>query len=211
MLMKNILSRYHEEQILSDKIRSASTWVTWALMGFNVFLFVVVQLGLEPWRRRRLVGSFEEKVREVIQEETLRSALLRLEVPQSIRSEPVIKGKEVEAVARVDTISSTGPDAKVLVSEDPTVATAEEQAALGSEKEGKGGTQTEALAMEGEAWQQQREKKPWTKRVQDEAVYLKEQLSSEQVILRRIDLAGVAVGSAAAGAFITGVYFWGGR
>ena len=68
-LARSILARYHEEQIWSDKIRRASTWGTWGLMGFNVLLFVVVQLGLEPWKRRRLVRGFEEKVREVIQEE----------------------------------------------------------------------------------------------------------------------------------------------
>lgn len=69
-----ILARYHEEQIWSDKIRRASTWGTWGLMGFNILLFILVQLGLEPWKRKRLVGSFEEKVRQVVQEE--RSALL---------------------------------------------------------------------------------------------------------------------------------------
>lgn len=79
-LSRSILSRYHEEQIWSDKIRRASTWVTWGLMGFNVLLFVVVQLWLEPWKRRRLVGGFEQKVREVIQEEGLHAALLNMRV-----------------------------------------------------------------------------------------------------------------------------------
>jgi len=58
--------RYHEEQIWSDKIRRASTWGTFALMGVNVLLFVVVQVGLEPWRRGRLVRGFEEKVLEAV-------------------------------------------------------------------------------------------------------------------------------------------------
>jgi hypothetical protein len=35
-------------------------------MGVNLFLFGVVQIGLEPWRRKRLVSGFEEKVREVV-------------------------------------------------------------------------------------------------------------------------------------------------
>jgi sensitive to high expression protein 9, mitochondrial len=60
------LGRYHEEQIWSDKIRRASTWGTFILMGVNVFFFVVVQVGLEPWRRKRLVRGFEEKVKEVV-------------------------------------------------------------------------------------------------------------------------------------------------
>src|SRR5271169_5654913 len=37
-------------------------------MGVNVLLFVVVQIGLEPWRRKRLVRGFEEKVKEVVQQ-----------------------------------------------------------------------------------------------------------------------------------------------
>jgi len=77
-LGRSILARYHEEQIWSDKIRRASTWGTWGLMGFNVLLFIVVQLGLEPWKRKRLVGGFEEKVREVIQEENMRHTLLQI-------------------------------------------------------------------------------------------------------------------------------------
>ncbi|KAK9369812.1 Mdm33 family-domain-containing protein [Lipomyces kononenkoae] len=65
-LSRSILARYHEEQIWSDKIRRASTWGTWVLMGVNVLLFLVVQLALEPWKRKRLVGSFEDRVRNVL-------------------------------------------------------------------------------------------------------------------------------------------------
>ncbi|KAI1798746.1 Mdm33 family-domain-containing protein [Daldinia bambusicola] len=68
-LSAGILSRYHEEQIWSDKIRRMSTWGTWGLMGVNVLLFLVFQFGAEPWRRRRLVRGFEEKVREALEEE----------------------------------------------------------------------------------------------------------------------------------------------
>jgi hypothetical protein len=52
-------------------------------MGVNVLLFVVVQIGLEPWRRKRLVRGFEEKVKEVVgqsqisQNETINNAILR--------------------------------------------------------------------------------------------------------------------------------------
>ena len=61
-LARTILARYHEEQIWSDKIRQMSTWGTWGLMGLNVLLFVVFQILIEPWRRKRLVKGFEEKV-----------------------------------------------------------------------------------------------------------------------------------------------------
>lgn len=67
-LAKSILARYHEEQIWSDKIRQMSTWGTWGLMGINVLLFIVFQIAVEPWRRRRLVKGFEEKVEIALKE-----------------------------------------------------------------------------------------------------------------------------------------------
>lgn len=68
-LSKNILSRYHEEQVWSDKIRRMSTWGTWGLMGMNVLLFLIFQILVEPWRRRRLVKGFEDKVVEALEKE----------------------------------------------------------------------------------------------------------------------------------------------
>jgi sensitive to high expression protein 9, mitochondrial len=76
-LSTSILSRYHEEQIWSDKIRRMSTWGTWGLMGVNVLIFLVFQFGFEPWRRRRLVKGFEEKVQEALQREKERLAQVR--------------------------------------------------------------------------------------------------------------------------------------
>ncbi|CAI4057523.1 hypothetical protein SUVZ_02G5070 [Saccharomyces uvarum] len=67
-LYRAILTRYHEEQIWSDKIRRTSTWGTFILMGMNIFLFVVLQLLLEPWKRKRLVGSFEDKVKSALKD-----------------------------------------------------------------------------------------------------------------------------------------------
>ncbi|SCU95234.1 LADA_0G14422g1_1 [Lachancea dasiensis] len=68
-LYRAILTRYHEEQIWSDKIRRTSTWGTFILMGMNIFLFLVFQLLLEPWKRRRLVGNFEDKVKKALDEQ----------------------------------------------------------------------------------------------------------------------------------------------
>ena len=68
-LARTILARYHEEQIWSDKIRQMSTWGTWGLMGLNVLLFIVFQIMIEPWRRRRLVKGFEEKVMAALERE----------------------------------------------------------------------------------------------------------------------------------------------
>lgn len=76
-LGRAILARYHEEQVWSDKIRQMSTWGTWGLMGLNVLLFVVFQIMIEPWRRRRLVRGFEEKVEIALQERDAQLAGLR--------------------------------------------------------------------------------------------------------------------------------------
>lgn len=62
-LNSNILKRYHEEQIWSDRIRRQSTWGTWGLMGVNILLFLVLQFVAEPWKRNRLMKGIaaEEK------------------------------------------------------------------------------------------------------------------------------------------------------
>jgi sensitive to high expression protein 9 len=70
-LSKAILTRYHEEQIWSDKIRRTSTWGTFGLMGINILLFLVFQLALEPWKRRRLVGNFEERVQQALRDNSV--------------------------------------------------------------------------------------------------------------------------------------------
>lgn len=100
-LVRSIFAKYHEEQIWSDKIRRASTWGTWGLMGFNVLLVIVVQLGLEPWKRRRLVGGFEAKVREVIQEEVrevIQEENKKYALP-SVAAAPVLEGGGASLVA----------------------------------------------------------------------------------------------------------------
>jgi sensitive to high expression protein 9 len=64
-LMRSILARYHEEQIWSDKIRSASTYGSLAVLGLNLLVFVMAILVVEPWKRRRLTQTFEKKVEEL--------------------------------------------------------------------------------------------------------------------------------------------------
>ncbi|TQC37057.1 hypothetical protein EEB14_62270, partial [Rhodococcus sp. WS4] len=63
-LTQLILTRYHEEQIWSDKIRQALTWGTWIIMGINVLLFTVATFLVEPWKRRRLVNAFDAQVQQ---------------------------------------------------------------------------------------------------------------------------------------------------
>ncbi|KAJ7644314.1 Mdm33 family-domain-containing protein [Roridomyces roridus] len=64
-LMRTILARYHEEQVWSDKIRSASTYGSLAALGLNLLVFVTAILFVEPWKRRRLAMTFEKKIEEM--------------------------------------------------------------------------------------------------------------------------------------------------
>ncbi|KAJ7070022.1 Mdm33 family-domain-containing protein [Mycena amicta] len=64
-LMRTILARYHEEQVWSDKIRSASTYGSLAALALNMLVFVTAILFVEPWKRRRLAMTFEKKIEEM--------------------------------------------------------------------------------------------------------------------------------------------------
>jgi sensitive to high expression protein 9 len=59
-LEKRERAQYHEEQIWSDTIRRNSTWVTFGLMGVNIFLLLLSLAILEPWRRRRMVREIKK-------------------------------------------------------------------------------------------------------------------------------------------------------
>ncbi|KAG1879175.1 Mdm33 family-domain-containing protein [Suillus subluteus] len=67
-LMRAILARYHEEQVWSDKIRSASTYGSMMVLGVNVMVFILAIVVVEPWKRRRLAQTFEKKVEEMAAE-----------------------------------------------------------------------------------------------------------------------------------------------
>jgi len=64
-LMRVILNRYHEEQVWSDKVRSASTYGSLTVLGLNLLVFVLAIVLVEPWKRRRLAQTFERKVEEM--------------------------------------------------------------------------------------------------------------------------------------------------
>lgn len=67
-LLRAILARYHEEQVWSDKIRSASTYGSLAALGLNMLVFIMAIVVVEPWKRRRLAQTFERKLEELSSE-----------------------------------------------------------------------------------------------------------------------------------------------
>jgi sensitive to high expression protein 9 len=74
-LEKRERAQYHEEQIWSDTIRRNSTWVTFGLMGVNIFLLLLSLLILEPWRRKRMVREIKTALEA--QQATAEAAQLR--------------------------------------------------------------------------------------------------------------------------------------
>lgn len=67
-LINVMRERYQEEQTWSDKIRRISTFGTFGLMFVNFLLFVVLQVWVEPRKRRRLVSQFESVLEKRLKE-----------------------------------------------------------------------------------------------------------------------------------------------
>lgn len=159
-------------------------------MGFNVLLFVVVQLWLEPWKRKRLVGGFEEKVREVIQEEALRNALLSLQAESEVALGVKMVAREEEEVG----VPSVVGGEPVLLEDDVVHVAGEEEP-------------VEELAVE-TAEVEEREKKLWESAVGEVARWFKfageqvdEAFSDQVITIKKVELATALLESVALGAF----------
>ncbi|KAK1585531.1 Mdm33 family-domain-containing protein [Colletotrichum navitas] len=123
-LNAGILKRYHEEQIWSDRIRRASTWGTWGLMGVNVLLFIVLQFVAEPWKRRRLVLGVVEEEKAVLEGVTaelagLKAALAQREATDAA-ADAAAKATGVAPAATV-VVTAAGEDALSAKLEEPAV------------------------------------------------------------------------------------------
>lgn len=65
-LMKSIQERYTLEQLWSEKIRRASTWWTWILMGVQFFSYVALFLVIEPYRRMQVREQLEAVLPQLV-------------------------------------------------------------------------------------------------------------------------------------------------
>lgn len=110
-LNAGILKRYHEEQIWSDRIRRASTWGTWGLMGMNFLLFVVLQFFAEPWRRRRLVKGVVEEEKRVLEEVRSELEAVKLSLAKKEEDLPPL-AQESSVVPPAEPEATTGPLAR---------------------------------------------------------------------------------------------------
>lgn len=92
-LEKRERAQYHEEQIWSDTIRRNSTWVTFGLMGVNIFLLLLSLAILEPWRRRRMVREIKG---------ALEAQKIAAEVLPTSSPTPVVSGKTEQDIAIIE-------------------------------------------------------------------------------------------------------------
>ncbi|QPG73456.1 hypothetical protein FOA43_000767 [Brettanomyces nanus] len=109
-LIKSIMDRYHEEQVWSDKIRQFSTWGTVIIMVGNLLLVLLVQLVFEPFKRFRLVNSFEKKVRDLF----VKNEEMATEI-NSIRKD--IRTSQEQLLFKVDETAGKHITASLLPSE----------------------------------------------------------------------------------------------
>ncbi|KAE9394864.1 hypothetical protein BT96DRAFT_862492 [Gymnopus androsaceus JB14] len=101
-LMRSILGRYHEEQVWSDKIRSASTYGQLAVLGLNLLVFVLAIIVVEPWKRKRLAQTFEKKIEELNEQykEVLAGNMVLLK--QQLEEQAVAIKAIADVVSKVD-------------------------------------------------------------------------------------------------------------
>ncbi|KAI7956447.1 hypothetical protein MJO28_003542 [Puccinia striiformis f. sp. tritici] len=61
-MMQAILTRYHEEQVWSDKIRALSTTFSLSITLINVLVFLAAIVLVEPYKRLKVVSEVEERI-----------------------------------------------------------------------------------------------------------------------------------------------------
>ncbi|KAF9267577.1 hypothetical protein L218DRAFT_995810 [Marasmius fiardii PR-910] len=102
-LTRTILTRYHEEQVWSDKIRSASTYGQLAALGLNLLVFILAIIVVEPWKRRRLAQTFEKKIEEMeLEYKTVMEGHMR-EVQRQLDGQVASLVTITDVVSRLDT------------------------------------------------------------------------------------------------------------
>ncbi|GAV29194.1 hypothetical protein PMKS-002676 [Pichia membranifaciens] len=125
-LIRSIMNRYHEEQVWSDKIRQFSTWGTILIMCINLLLVLLVQFVFEPFKRWRLVNSFEDKVKDLFHN----SEKLDLDIQQLKGQLDTLKLKPAAAAAAAAAASEKVGDAISVPEPEPELKPAPEPALL---------------------------------------------------------------------------------
>ncbi|KAI4723961.1 hypothetical protein E4T49_08308 [Aureobasidium sp. EXF-10728] len=233
-LEKKERKQYHEEQIWSDTIRRNSTWVTFGLMGLNIFLLLANLVIFEPWRRRRIV----REIKTALDEKTTMAPSLAPAVEAEVDKvvEPIEQPLEKLENQVVDAVESVA--AEVIMPETATEVTADVQpeamadseAATGETPLAAGELLPEEAAEVGDAIAeinetaekaveepiQRPEPENWEERLAlwkqvlaaKLALYkarLQDLFSDRQVTVKKIDVTTIALEGAAAGVAVVGL------
>ncbi|KAJ4296924.1 sensitivity to high expression protein she9 [Kalmusia sp. IMI 367209] len=218
-------AQYHEEQIWSDTIRRNSTWVTFGLMGLNIFLLLVTMIVIEPWRRRRMVREIKTalEAQKAAIEPAAASPVSSALPAEPIAAIPAVAPRIEKATEMVENISSnsftTEPadsappiqqDAEVIIGE----TTEAPSVVLNSSAEAAGASSVEPVAtpvaeeevvpLKSVHIEEEIRNSTTLETWQEKVTYVVKDIISERAIsMRRIDYTTAILQSAAAGAVIT--------
>ncbi|KAG9686899.1 hypothetical protein KCU95_g14656, partial [Aureobasidium melanogenum] len=231
-LEKKERKQYHEEQIWSDTIRRNSTWVTFGLMGLNIFLLLANLIIFEPWRRRRIVREIKTALDEKTTMAPSLASAVEAEVDKAIEpvgqplekiEEQVVNTMEATAEVKPETTTEVAPDVQPEAMAESEVAVGETTLAAGQvlpeEAVGINGPSVEVnktaenLVVEPT---QRSEPENWEERLAlwkeilsaKLALYkakLQDLFSDRQVTVKRIDVTTIALEGAAAGVAVVGL------
>ncbi|THY15625.1 hypothetical protein D6D00_09264 [Aureobasidium pullulans] len=232
-LEKKERKQYHEEQIWSDTIRRNSTWVTFGLMGLNIFLLLANLVIFEPWRRRRIVREIKTALDEKTTMAPSMAPAVEAEVDKVV--EPAgqtlekLEEKVVETVetappeAMPEVVSEVAPDVQPEAMADSEVAVGETTLAAGEVLPEEAVEISDPIAEMNEAAEkaveepvQRREPENWEERFalwkeilsNNLALFkakLQDLFSDRQVTVKRIDVTTTALEGAAAGVAVVGL------
>ncbi|TPX36365.1 hypothetical protein SmJEL517_g01552 [Synchytrium microbalum] len=110
-LLSEIRERYIEEQLYSDKIRSVSTWYTWALILVHFTIFVSAQFIVEPSRRHRQHEQLSQLILETSQlnQDAVEKQFM-IELRPLVERLTEIQAKEAEEAERVKSVVKIAVD-----------------------------------------------------------------------------------------------------
>ena len=125
-LTQIILERYHEEQVWSDKIRSASTYGSMVVLGVNVFVFLAAIVIVEPWKRKKLAEALGRRVEALAVETRGMVGTMQTHLDQQEQLLKVLMEKEAAVVEAPMSKSRTETPVSTLVPPEDTPVTAVE-------------------------------------------------------------------------------------
>lgn len=156
-------------------------------MGVNVLLFLVFQIGVEPWRRNRLVKGFEDKVMEALEREgsAVEAPPTEARIAQSVDVQEAPKATtpaDAGTEKQIPTAADTFPKAPMQVQEDTIseVILVESSSSSGSKLD----LQPQLPMSTFDSI------KEW----------IRDMFSERQIVLRRVDVTTAMLEGAAAGA-----------